>query len=260
MMTKVISRSSLLLAGLLSSPVRGVTSEIDFGLVKWVNEQKHGYVNPKLEIRRTHDDGLAFFAKDKIEADEVLTHIPWSIIIASDDQDIPEDNLDCGTVRNLAKELKLAEKSAFAPYIEYLLSLDDGQIPSAWTDAAKAILDDILGDERMLPPGAATFMLHDEWVYECDGDATDKLAFQAAELVMQREDVALMVPLYDFIEHRNGDYFNTKTMIKDGKYHKTLASRTIQSGEQIHKSFDMCEECDPEAVRVGYGTAGKYIS
>lgn len=259
-MTKLIIRGSLILAGLLSSPVRGVTSEIDFGLVKWVNEQFHGYVNPKLEIRRTQDDCLAFFAKDKIEADEVLTHIPWSIIIASDDQDILEDNLDCGTVRSLAKELKLAEKSAFAPYIQYLLSLDDGQIPSAWTDAAKAILDDILGDERMLPPGAATFMLHDEWVYECDGDATDKLAFKAAELVMQREDAALMVPLYDFIEHKNGDCLNTKTMIKHGKYHKSLASRTIQSGEQIHKSFDMCEECDPEAVRVGYGTAGKYIS
>ena len=246
----------MILVGKLSQPVRG-SAAIDFGLVDWVNEQKHGYVNPKLEVRRTETNSLVFFARDKIEADEVLTHIPWNVIVASDEQDIPDDNLDCGTVRNLAKELKLGENSAFAPYVRYLLSLDDGQVPSAWTDATKAMLEDILGDDRMLPPGAATVMLHDEWVFECDGDESDKLALKAAELVMQREDVALMVPLYDFFEHRNGDYFNTKTMIKNGKYHKTLASRTIQAGEQIHKSFDKCEECDSEAIRAGYGTAGE---
>jgi hypothetical protein len=99
-------------------------------------------------------------------------------------------------------------------------------------------------------------MLEDEWVQECDGEENDAITTKAAELVMQRHEMGLMVPLYDLIEHRNGDYTNTKTRVKIGKYHKTLASRSLKPGEQLFMSHDLCEECSEDAVENGYGTAG----
>jgi hypothetical protein len=30
----------------------------------------------------------------------------------------------------------------------------------------------------------------------------------------------------------------------------------IEAGEQIHNSYDLCDECDKSAVKSGYGTAG----
>jgi hypothetical protein len=246
------------------------TTEIDFGLlVKWVNAQANGYVNPKLEIRRLSSEdetesSLGIFAKERVEGGDVIAHIPWSIIIIGtdedDDDDFPDGNLDCRTVRNLAKELKLGDKSKYAPYVRHLLSLRDGQIPSGWSDAGKFLVLEILGGEHQeLPPGSVVSMLENEWFKACKGEENDIISTKAAELVMQRDDNDLMVPLYDLIEHRNGDYTNTKTQVKESKYHKTLASRDIEAGEQIYKSHDLCEDCNEDSIEQGYGTAGMYL-
>lgn len=264
MMVKLMMRScTLLIATLAVLVTTAKAAEVDFGMGKWVNAQKKGYFNPKLEVRSIPftNGGLGIFAKEIVEEDEVLAHIPWSIIIGTDeeeDDDVPEGSLDCGTVRNLAKEMKLGDKSKYAPYIRYILSLPDGQIPSAWSEAGKSLLLDILGGNRMLPPAMATEMLEEEWFEECDGDKDDPIMTKAAELVFQRNDVGLMVPLFDLIEHRNGDHTNTHSIMKIGKYYKTVASRSLKPGEQLFMSYDLCEECDEEAVENGYGTSGRY--
>jgi hypothetical protein len=262
-MMTMTTRSCTLLVALVSvllATAEAAGPEVDFGMGKWVNAHKKGYFNPKLEVRRIHiDGGLGIFAKEIVEEDELIAHIPWSLIIGTDeeeDDDIPDGNLECGTVRNLAKEFKLGDKSKYAPYVRHLLSVPDGQIPSAWSDAGKALLVDILGGQSMLPPFMPVEMLEDEWVQECDGEENDAITIKAAELVMQRHEMGLMVPLYDLIEHRNGDYTNTKTRVKIGKYHKTLASRSLKPGEQLFMSHDLCEECSEDAVENGYGTAG----
>eukprot|EP00980_Cylindrotheca_fusiformis_P012891 scaffold3210_cov113-Cylindrotheca_fusiformis.AAC.3 len=235
------------------------STEIDsFGLVEWVKEQPNAFVHPNIEIRLVSSN-LAIFAKERIEEGETIIQIPWNIIILGDQHQQADNDgyLDCTVVRKLAKELKLGENSKYAPYIRHLLALRDGQIPSAWSDAGKALLVAILGgDEQQLPPASIVDMIDDEWFGSaCHGDKTDALATKAAELVLQRGDMDLMVPLFDLIQHRNGDYTNTKTQVVDKECHRTIASRPIEAGEQIYKTHDLCDECNNEAIEHGYGTA-----
>lgn len=241
------------------------STEIALELIEWVNKRRNGFFHPKLQVRhRSSDDGLTIFVKERIEEGEILSQIPWTIIIKSDsniqDEDVPEGNLDCGLVRNLAKELKLDYKSKYAPYIKYLLSVRNGQIPSGWSEAGKLLIHEILGGANQeIPPGSITSMLDDEWFEACNGDENDATSTKAAELVMQRDDNDLMVPLYDLIEHRNGNYTNTKTNLVEKKYHQTIASRPIEPGEQVYKSYDLCEDCNEDAIELGYGTSGKFV-
>eukprot|EP00980_Cylindrotheca_fusiformis_P012889 scaffold3210_cov113-Cylindrotheca_fusiformis.AAC.1 len=262
---KMTGGYTLLLVTLLSSmgvSLAAYGDVVDFGMSKWVNAQKNGYFNPKLEIRTIPftNGRMGIFAKEIVEEDEVIAHIPWSLIIGTDEEEDEDDDdtdgiLDCGTVRNLANELKLGEKSDYAPYINYLLAQREGQIPSTWSEKGKELLMNVLGGNRGLPPSSAVDMLEVEWVEECKGDPTDPIAVKAAELVFSKNDVGLMVPLYDLIQHRNGEYTNTKTIVKVGKYHKTVASRPLNPGEQLYMTYDLCEDCDEEAVEQGYGTS-----
>lgn len=262
-MTRRLLQLLLLLVASSFGVAAAASKEID-ALVEWINSQKHGSVSEKLEIRQIPDsEEYGFFAKETIEEDEVLVHIPWSMIIATDDQDDEDqDTVDCGTVRNVLQEFQLKEKSTYGPYISYLLSLPERQLPSAWSDQGKNLLIDILGHFNPIPhpiaPGAVGAMLWSEWVEGCDGDYHDDVAIKAAELVMQKNDMHLMVPLYDFFEHRNGRHTNTKTNVKPGKYHKVLATKQIQKGEQLYKTIDLCEVCNEDVVNSGYGTSGTY--
>jgi hypothetical protein len=42
--------------------------------------------------------------------------------------------------------------------------------------------------------------------------------------------------------------------MKEGKYHETTATKTIEEGEEILISYNLCEEC--HGRRHWYGTAG----
>ena len=177
-------------------------------LVDWLNSFEGGFYNPKQEIRRQDplDPGSYFgvFAKERIEEDELLSRVPWEAIISEDggvydDDEQDETPLSCGTVRNIAKEMRLGEKSKFAPYVLYLQNQRDGQLPSAWSEEGKLLFEDVLGgkgDMQRIPPSDATTWLED-WYEFCHGDPEDEMAARAAMLVLQRSDDDLMVPVYD---------------------------------------------------------------
>lgn len=239
-------------------------SHVDFGLVEWVSSHKDGYFNPKVELRLIsgsfEEPVLTMFSKNDIVKDEVITQIPWEMIVKT-----PERQRNgspgatfCSLVETLAKEFKLGSRSQYAPYVLHLLSLREGLIPSAWSDEGKYLISQILGGEdQQLPPGSIAQILDDEWFNACGGDKTDAVTTKAAEIVLQREDRSLMVPLYDLLQHRNGHFTNTKTRVKEGIYHQTIARRTISAGEQLYKSHDLCEDCNKDAIEQGYGTPGK---
>ncbi|CAJ1932661.1 unnamed protein product [Cylindrotheca closterium] len=245
-------------------------------IVEWVSSHKDGFVNQKAELRLLNlddddDDNeplLGIFAKAEIAKDEVITQIPWEMIVKggarslllgdSSSSSSSSSSSFCNLVQTLANELKLGKRSKYAPYVLHLRSLRNGQIPSAWSVEGKYLLTQILGgDDQQLPPGSITQILEEEWYAACGGDRTDAVMTKAAELVIQREDQGFMVPLYDLVEHRNGHHTNTKTRVKEGIYHQTVASRTIKAGEQLYKSHDLCEGCNEEAIEQGYGTAGE---
>jgi hypothetical protein len=262
MMTKCLPGLLCLLAhiSLVSS-----SDDVDHGLVEWLNSLEGGYFNPKQEIRRedTNDSNsmVGIFAKELIEEGELLNQVPWDAIITSegneDEDDDEETSLHCGTARNVAEEMRLGpEGSEYGPYIGYLLTQREGQIPSAWSKEGQNLLLDILGGktDAKLPPLDAVSWLEDDWYGSCNGDRNDAFAAHAAMLVVQRADDDFMVPVYDLYNHRNGDYFNTRLTNNEGVNQEMRARRTIQPGEQLHNSYNLCDICGGRAE--GYGTPG----
>jgi hypothetical protein len=154
--------------------------------------------------------------------------------------------------------MRKAENSDYAPYVTYLNAQSEGQLPSAWSKQGKALLQEILGGtpfDPVLPPVEPTEWLEYEWYKRCRGDRRNELAAKAALLVVQRSDDGLMIPAYDFYNHRNGKWLNTRTKTVVGTHHITKATRTIEPGTQLYISYNMCTECGGR--RSGYGTAGK---
>ena len=54
--------------------------------------------------------------------------------------------------------------------------------------------------------------------------------------------------------HRNGHWFNTKSSQEREEGHEVRARRTIEAGEEIFNSYNLCDEC--ESRHHGYGTPG----
>jgi SET domain len=224
-------------------------------IFNWVSGSTDGWVTPKQDVRREIPGDitspLGVYATKRIEAGELIVRIPWDNIIQSDNPN-EDGQMCCGTVRAVAREMKLGNRSKYAPYAIYLNNEADSQIPSAWSDAGKQLLVDVLGFG--LPPDDPVHWITDDWYRRCKGDPSDKLAEKAALLVVQRSDDSIMIPAYDAYNHRNGNWTNTKTTIEEGKYHETIATKTIEPGQQILISYNQCENC--EGRKYGYGTAG----
>jgi spermidine synthase/S-adenosylmethionine/arginine decarboxylase-like enzyme len=240
-------------------------------LTEWLNSLPGGYFNPKQEIRpvdaTVNDDEnpnenvfYGVFAKELIKEGELLNQVPWEYIINDEEddeslaeQDDPGGSMKCGTARNLAKEMKNVETSKFGPYVRYLLDQPRGFLPSAWSKKGMAMLEEILGgDAQKIPPDEATSWLEEDWYDSCHGDPNDTLAAHAAMQVVSRADDELLIPVYDMYNHRNGPWYNTHMKLNRGVNHQVTARRDIQPGEQIHNSYNMCDECGGR--RDSYGT------
>ncbi len=160
-------------------------------LISWINEEK-GFFSPKLEMRRMDpDDPTSFFgmfAKGDFRQGDLMIRVPPQMILDSDGF---EEHLamNCGTARNLAKQLKLGNESAYAPYVNYLWDTQPpGQLPSAWSDAGQKLFTKVLKRETgggTFPPSEPLSWIEEDWYDDCDGtaDPTDEYA---ALLVVQR--------------------------------------------------------------------------
>ena len=267
------SSSSSLLSSLLpppqgqANPFLGGNGTDPFGIIDWIRGQPGGIFNPKQELRL--QDGMdrssrwMLYATDAIEEGEILSKIPWQSILMPQEvefdplEDITGD-LNCDTTRYLIEQMRLDNTSTFAPYIRYLKALPEGQpqIPSAWSEKGKQVLVELLGGlDPVLPPGEPIQKLDDDWYLNCEG--TDE-GIVAASLIFQRGLYdTYLVPTLDWYTHRNGNFYNIQTEFENGDYIALKARRPIQAGEPLHNSYDMCDECNEEALESGYGTAGK---
>lgn len=61
-----------------------------------------------------------------------------------------------------------------------------------------------------------------------------------------------LAAVYDMYNHRNGEYLNTALTIYRDESHELRAAKNIKAGDQIHNSYNMCDECEGRAE--GYGT------
>lgn len=215
---------------------------------------------------------IGMFTKTGIKEGDLLIRVPNEVMIQSPDK----RPLNCDLAFKLIEEIKKKDTSDYAPYIEYLLQTQPpGQLPSTWSDAGKEMLMKALGDEQfnikrfeimakkygtfeennILPPVDPVSWIHNEWYHDCNGGHDDVDEY-AAMIVLQRAWDNLFIPIYDMLNHRNGQWLNTRTD-NDG-VHKSrsvsiLASRDIEAGEQIYSSYNMCEDC--KARISSYGTS-----
>ena len=248
--------------GVSSASEQPLAKPDDFGILEWIHNSEGGHYNPKqdfrYEIPGDPNSVAGIFANQRINEGEVLCEVPWDKLLKGDDPE-EEGQLCCGTGTAAAREMRKGEKSEnYAPYAMYLNAQDYHQLPSAWSDQGKKLLQQIVGGsvkETIIPPDEPTEWLDFDWYNRCQGDRNDTLSSKAALLVVQRSDDYYMIPAYDFYNHRNGKWTNTETRTIENKHHITTATRTIEEGEQIYISYNMCKECSGRTS--GYGTAGK---
>ena len=220
-------------------------------LIVWL-KSKRGYFNPGLEMRRVDpaepNSRFGMFAREDMEAQTLMIQIPTSIILSSREEDPEMSAMECGTVRNLVENLRLKDESDYAPYVNYLLDTQPpGQLPSAWSEAGKALFKRVLGygkeDQHILPPAEPVSWIEDDWYGTCKG-SNNPLEEYAALLVVQRSWDDLLIPVNDMMSHRNGHWLNTQSSnVHEGDDVRISASRDIKAGEEIYTTYNFCEDC-----------------
>jgi hypothetical protein len=260
MLATALKNISVSLAGtilLLSAVVQAVDDphlEGARAIFEWVAASEGGIVSSKQEVRRAVpgdiNTPLIVAATERIEAGEIMVRVPWDNIIKPENPD-DDGQLPCSTATALAREMKLGKNSKYAPYVEYLNGESATGIPSVWSPAARELFELVVG-KKDIPPDRATTWITKNWYGRCKGDPNDEIAKKAALMVIQRSDDEIMIPAYDAYNHRNGNWTSTDTKIKIGHYHETTATRTIEAGEEIFLSYNLCRHCGGR--RHDYGT------
>ncbi|KAL7581101.1 hypothetical protein ACA910_005902 [Epithemia clementina (nom. ined.)] len=229
--------------------------------VDWIQPQldwirsKGGFINGKIEVRwKKDEETYGWFAKKPIQKKELLFSIPRDCVIVADPKDQQVvDGMQCGTIRALIREMKLGEQSQYAPYVQYLQHIPPGQLPSAWSNAGKTLLHQLLGDS--LPPFDSTGWIDEEWTKGCRGSRNPEDE-HAAMLVVQRDWFGSMIPLLDIMNTRRGPkWHNTEhnarefaRMVDNNKQNEVVvqASRAIAAGEEIYTNY---QEETPDLLR-----------
>ena len=207
-------------------------------LVDWI-VSKGGYFNPKQEFLSSNQ----VYATERIERDEVLYSAPWDCILRDEkSRHLYSDGLHCANAHFLIQELKKGNESIYAPYTQYLELLPKYEVPSAWSEAGKDLLELICGYGQLPPKNPVSWLITD-WRLYCRG-STDEFDDTAAMLVLSRGDEGLMVPLFDFYSHANGKLCNADYRINHGVSYALFATRDIEKGEAIHVSFNRCNSCN----------------
>ena len=231
--------------------------KIQSDLVSWVRS-KGGSFSDKLEIRRVDPEDptsyMGVFVKDPIEAKESLFVIPRDCFIHVFDtaetnpfEKTDETSYDtyhadlCKLANKLMGEMKLGDKSEYAPYIKYLQTQKPGQLPANWSPQGKELLREVA------TPGSSMVDWIDLNFRNCIGEKDDgeEISFEEhmVEITVQRcFDIAL-IPIWDMVNHDNGriNTENDSMYEKDGM--KVRASRKLEKGEEIFSTYDACLDC-----------------
>jgi spermidine synthase len=240
------------------------------GVLQWVLEQG-GWFHPSLHFAAP-DGYMVMFSKEAIPKDETLWIVPRVCMLDSQDYDpydssIPDSDYVyiCETARVLWRELQDGHGSVnYGPYIEYLLETQPpGVLPSAWSKAGQDLLEKMLSsqdNEQVLPPEEVFMHSYagecDVEVDEADGDARVWGQEHAWMLMTQRSWDDVLIPVYDMLSHRNGNWTNTK-LAEGASTHDedndiiVQASRDISAGEEIYTSYNFCEDCGNRAYFYG---------
>eukprot|EP00978_Attheya_sp_CCMP212_P038671 scaffold193915_cov36-Attheya_sp.AAC.1 len=228
-------------------------------LMDWMRSH-NAVLNPKQTVQLVDDPTASssspygVFATSNIVKGEILISVPEHLIVSGNIQTGDEFKLPCETVALILKEMEKGDTSFYAPYMRYLQSIPEGELPEAWSDAGRKLLTDLMGgdnDSNSLFNGQ--YWLNKWNGQVCDGK-NDPEGNRAALLVANRMEDGQMIPYLDFFNHRNGHFTNADIAVNaETDAFMVVAKRNIRAGEQIYMSRNMCLDC-AHWEQNGYGT------
>ena len=257
-------------------------------LISWL-KREGGYFHPNLKMRRVDpSDPTSFFGmfvNDFIPEGDLLLRVPRNMVLGSSDEDQGREIMACSTVRNLIDQLKLKDDSKYAPYVNYLMDTQPPGSITAWSKAGKDLftqvttpsdpfpwvdklltspqwsevvknfLSSVTGTPRMVfdnfPPDDP-FKWTDVWHDNCEG-SDDPLEEYAALIAIQRSWDDKLIPVFDTMSHGNGHWLNTvHSDVHDTDIDVSVsASRDIMANEQIHTTYNRCDNCGNREYEYG---------
>jgi hypothetical protein len=256
-MSRSLLRSTLLLLGSVAAVSGDAASNAMDAhvqdMVAWLRNQG-GHVNGKLEIRRADPSDptsyFGMFATETIQSMEPLLSVPTSCMIRAIQpvySTAAEYNVVlCDLTHVLLKELKLGEKSHFAPYVKYLLGQETGQIPATWTKPAKELIRVIVAPHSTYDKRRLTDWMEMDFEHEDCIEPGNAFEQEALALVIQRGWDSVLIPVYDMLNHMNDpDSLNTdNNSVYSADGLNVWASKRIEAGEELFLTYDNCADCN----------------
>ena len=200
-------------------------------LVAWMRTQG-GRVDDRL-VTQEVEGVRGGVARADIEEGAVLLHCPWDLVIGSHGVQ-PEDQMQdkCDVVRALETELRLGTSSRWHVYLdlhhESLMSAEAARLPTLWGPAA-------LHELQGLPPRQDA-QRHTYWlVQNCGGQPTDPVTLEALLCFVTRSTAVGMVPIYDLLNHHNGER-NVKLNVSENGV-QLVALESIPEGRPLYLSY-----------------------
>ena len=257
-------------------------------LVAWLRADPAGFFHPALRWERLGADGAgpyALHAAADVPRGTPLIVLPRGYVLESHEletADLRRDPRMCTTVQRMLREHDAMAPgrdggSVYAPYLSYLFDgaaggTSRGQLPAAWSPEARRLLDLIRGggdgDDAPLLDNAGFDLPHvhdlcpdhDFGGGDGDADARKRQAQDAYLFLLSRGWKDKLLPVVDFVNHRNGRHRNVEvTPVREddaGADVAMYAWRDLRAGEQLHLSYTECFDacCEFGDIKYQYGT------
>lgn len=244
-------------------------------IIDWIVSHDAGYFNDYkqyLKKKEGQSGEYSVYAFKPIYEGELLFQVPWSFVMQSSEEENDDSIIvNCALVRRLLEEWNAYEDAQqnntttlFGPYLAYMQTSNNNNIPSTFSEAGQDLLLDLLGDwgdeddeiDWRIPPFGSLSHFSQCSLQE---EEMDDLLRMATLWIVQKADDRLLVPLLQDI-YPHSSNANTKIVWKQGHTYGIYAARTIEAGEAVTHSYDHCVGCLKSEKRVFgqyYGTAGK---
>jgi hypothetical protein len=206
---------------------------VGFGnLVAWV-KINGGRVDDRFGLAKLGEHGIrGGVALSDIEEGTELMHCPWELVIGStslENQMKTEDDM-CGVIRAMEKEFRLGKSSFWNPYLDLDDSMVNSRLPTLWSDVALDELQNLIPDAtRNLQWFAGTCTNKGD---SSSDDLDDETVVQALFSFVTRASGVGMVPIYDLLNHHNGQR-NVKLELTEEGVQLTAVGPIAAGGEMF---------------------------
>jgi len=224
-------------------------------LVEWLRS-KNGFFSEEISWQQLDPNDptspYSMFASKDIKKDETLIVVPPSTLITSGGTE-----MNCDTVTLLLEELEKGKDSDYYPYINSLFGdkTKRGKLPAEWSELGKILLKELVG-ESLQPEVFDHHSVADYCAYIVnDTENVSQLEQDAYLYMISRSWDDVMIPVFDMINHRNGKWRNVEhTSAHMGEDIRVFALRDIKAGEQLHISYNECNDEDCHGLKYVYLT------